>query len=356
MNNPVARIIDVNLNRAGEALRTLEEYARFIQESPALAGRCKNLRHDLAGVAKAWAAALPAEERPLAHRDIAGDVGAGIKTEGEFSRPNALSVAAAASRRAAEALRTLSEYGKIVNPVLAGEFEKIRYGLYDVEPMLLAEGTLRRRLAAAMLAVKICPEGGAADSLAAAREAIAGGADMLQFGAAEMGDGEFQRRAGEILELCREKRVIFITDGRPHIAALLDAGGVRQGPEGLPVNLTRRLVGPEKIIGLSGGGVSGGEKAFAAGADYVENGPLFANDLNRSGDSGGLTLVSELSRWDKLPVFCAGGVNRDRLEPVLDAGARAVAVGAEITRTRDIAGETAFFKERLKHRRGTGLA
>ncbi len=335
MNNPVARILDVNLNRAGEALRTMEEYARFIQESPALAARCKTLRHNLAGAAKAWTAAAPAEEAPLAHRDIAGDIGANIKTAAENSRPNALAVAAAASRRAAEALRTLSEYGKIVNPVLAAEFEKIRYGLYEVEPLLLADGTLRRRLAGAMLYVKITSEFCSAATLVTAREAIDGGADMLQIREREMADGQFFRHGEEMLELCRSKKVILITGGRPHIASLIDAGGVHQEPGDLPVNLTRRLIGPAKIIGLSGAGISGAEKAFQAGADYVE-----------------VDSMPWLAAWDKLPCFVGGGVTRDSLEQVLAAGARAVAVGRDITQARDVAGAAAYFKERIKQRRG----
>ncbi len=352
MNNPVARIIDVNLNRAGEALRTLEEYARFIQESPALAARCKALRHHLAGVAKAWTAALPADESPIAHRDIAGDVGAGIKTDAENSRPNALSVAAAASRRAAEALRTLSEYAKIVNPLLAGEFEKIRYGLYAVEPILLAEGTLRRRLAGAMLYVKVGADPSAGATLDIVREAIIGGTDMIQLRDKEMGDGRYHRLAGEILELCRAKQVLLITQGRPHIAGLLDADGVHREPEDLPVNLTRRLIGPDKIIGFSGKGQAGAEKAVAAGADYMENGPVFSTDEMRIRAAGGLESVTEISRCDNPPCFASGGVNRDNLEQVLAAGARAVAVGAAITSARDIAGAAAFFKERIKQYRG----
>ncbi len=347
MNDPVARIVDVNLNRAGEALRTMEEYARFVAESPALSGRCKTLRHALARAAAAWSESRPPAGRPLFNRDIRGDVGAALKTQEEGSRPDALSVAAAASRRAAEALRALSEYAKIDSPGAAAEFEAIRYGVYAVEPLLLADRDLKKRLAEARLYVLVTTSLCSADARTAAREAVAGGADVVQLREKEMEDGEFHALAADLAAICREGGALFLINDRPHIASLVDAGGVHGGQGDLPVHLTRRILGPGKIIGRSTSGPEFAEKALADGADYIGVGPVFETNTKKHRRAAGLEYVRWISQWGRLPYFAIGGVNRNTIDAVLDAGARAVAICTGVTMAKDIAAETAFFKSKV---------
>lgn len=285
MNNPVARIMDVNLNRAGEALRSMEEFARLVMNSPALSSRVKHIRHDLGKTAEAWRRSHDAADQPLFNRDIAGDVGAAIKTEAEGKRADPLAVAAAASRRAAEALRSLSEYGKIDNPELAAEFERLRYRVYDVEPVLLADATLRRRLAAA----RKCAVVGRPDAI---REALAGGAELIRLSGDSLRDGDFYRMSQDAAELCREAGAIFIAGNRPHIASLVDAAGVLLEPDDLPVAPARRIIGPAKLIGRPAPNREAAEAALAEGADYIEVGP---------------DAPEWASGWDRLPHFTIGG-------------------------------------------------
>ncbi len=349
MNNPVSRIIDANLNRAGEALRTLEEYARFVMESPGLAGRTKALRHSLAEAARGFAAALPPADLPLAHRDIAGDVGACLKTPAEQTRADARAVAAAAARRAAEAIRVLSEYGKIANPALAGDLEKIRYGLYAIEPLILAEADLKRRLAKAGLYVLVTTSLCRGDALATAREAVAGGADVIQLREKEMEDGEFHRLAAAMSEICREGGALFLINDRPHIASLVDAAGVHVGQGDLPVHLVRRLLGPGKIVGVSTSEPAMAEQALADGADYIGVGPVYETNTKLHRRAVGLEYVSWAAKWGQLPFFAIGSVNRDTIGDVVGAGCRSVAICTAITKAGDVAAETAFFKKRLTH-------
>ncbi len=351
MNNPVARILDVNANRAGEALRTMEEYARFVLNSPALTERVKTLRHALAAAARELAAERAPDDPPLASRDIAADVGAAIKTPGETRRENAAGVAAAAARRSAEALRALSEFAKIDHPAIAAEFERLRYGVYAVEPVLLAPGTVRERLAAARLYVLVTTSLTRADPVTAAREICAGGADAVQLREKEMEDGAFHDLAAALAEVCREAGVLFLVNDRPHIASLVDADGVHGGQGDLPVALTRRLLGPGKIIGRSTSAPAFAERALSDGADYIGVGPVFETNTKRHRAAAGTGYVEWASQWGRLPCFAIGGVNRKTVDAVLGAGARAVAVCTGITMADDIAAETAFFKQRLIQKR-----
>ncbi|MEE9213119.1 MAG: hypothetical protein V3U29_10750, partial [Phycisphaeraceae bacterium] len=100
---PVLRILDANANRAREALRVMEEAARFVLDDAALTKSIKELRHDLA----AAVAQIPGLQ---ASRDTPGDVGTTIKTDREFTRESVADVAIAAGKRLSEALRTIEEY------------------------------------------------------------------------------------------------------------------------------------------------------------------------------------------------------------------------------------------------------
>ncbi|MHC4826721.1 MAG: thiamine phosphate synthase, partial [Planctomycetota bacterium] len=126
-----ARILDANANRAREALRVLEDAARFALDDARLSAQLKSLRHDLrealAGLAPGWLEA---------NRDTAGDVGTAIEAPAESERGGLADVAVAAGKRLGEALRVIEEVGKTIDPGLARDVEAIRYRFYDVEGAL----------------------------------------------------------------------------------------------------------------------------------------------------------------------------------------------------------------------------
>src|SRR5690242_7661548 len=119
------RLLDANANRAREALRTMEDAARFLLDDAPLAEGLKHLRHDLAQALK-----------PLAqleyHRDTPGDVGTQITTASEGVRGGAADVALAAGKRLSEALRVMEEYAKTLpsGPAIGAQLEQLRYRGY----------------------------------------------------------------------------------------------------------------------------------------------------------------------------------------------------------------------------------
>ncbi|HWB20605.1 MAG TPA: hypothetical protein VG711_09915, partial [Phycisphaerales bacterium] len=127
------RMIDANLNRAAEALRTMEDVARFVLDHQTLSEQCKNLRHDLHAEIKR----LPIPAGGLiASRDTSGDVGTSITNSSEHSRADVLSIAATAGSRAAQALRVLEESAKTLDPDAAKSIEAIRYRTYTADQQL----------------------------------------------------------------------------------------------------------------------------------------------------------------------------------------------------------------------------
>src|SRR5689334_7403260 len=124
---PLLRLLDANANRAREALRVVEDYARFVLDDQALCGSLKTIRHDLTAILRPF---LP---DAILHRDTPGDVGTGNKTVAESDRANVADVVTAGGKRLGEALRSIEEYLKVVDPSAAARVEAIRYRFYHLE-------------------------------------------------------------------------------------------------------------------------------------------------------------------------------------------------------------------------------
>lgn len=124
----IYRILDAAANRGREALRVVEDAARFLGDSQDLAAKLKETRHRFAIAADK----LDRRERMLA-RDVVGDVGVNIETQDEYRRSSLLDVLVANFARLEESARSLEEFCKIVQPELAREWEQIRYAAYTLE-------------------------------------------------------------------------------------------------------------------------------------------------------------------------------------------------------------------------------
>ncbi|MFW5652840.1 MAG: hypothetical protein ACOC0P_02240 [Planctomycetota bacterium] len=109
----IARILDANANRAREALRVMQDYARFVLDDPSLTRDLKQIRHELRDVLD-----LLGPGRLEASRDTGGDVGTRVTAAREYDRTTAAEVVIANGKRLSEALRTLEEFAKIEWPRL----------------------------------------------------------------------------------------------------------------------------------------------------------------------------------------------------------------------------------------------
>ncbi len=345
----VCRILDANINRAQEGLRVCEEYVRFVREDVELTTRLKELRHSFRSAEDILRGILGS--RLLLQRDTPGDIGTQISVSTESERRGIKSVVKASLRRLEEALRVLEEYSKTLSGEAGGIFEGIRYKVYDIEKVLLGGSAMQDRLREAALYVLITDNLSSVDALTACREAVDGGADVIQMREKEMEDGEFYELALKMQQMCAG-RALFLLNDRPHIASLIGADGIHTGQGDLPVNLCKRLMGEDKIVGKSTSRAVYAEQAYADGADYIGVGPVYPTNTKEHRQAVGLEYVRWVAANAKIPYFCIGSINRETLHGVLEAGARAVAVCTAIINADDIAAEAAWFKEEILKARG----
>src|SRR6185437_13863312 len=134
-------------------------------------------------------------------------------------------------KRTAEALRSLEEYGKLVDVWLAGRFEVIRYDVYTLEKLTLTAVNALRVLGDARLMVLVGGLPTLGDLTWIVGEALAGGADVIQLREKGIPDRALLRRAREVRILTAQARARFVMNDRPDLARLAGADGVHLGQD-----------------------------------------------------------------------------------------------------------------------------
>ena len=325
-----ARIVDANLNRAREALRVLDDFARFVRNDALLTEALKSLRHRLADLA----AHLPLPSL-LAARDTQRDVGTSISTGGELSRDTPGHVAAVNCKRLQESLRSIEEFGKLLGPHVAREVEAIRYESYTLERALLGGSPLRERLAAAKLYALLSGESCTASLDWTVAEAAAGGVEVFQLREKNLGDRELLARAIEMRRWTREHHALFIVNDRADIARLSEADGVHLGQDDLAVADARRILGPQPLIGVSTHTLDQVRQAVRDGADYLGIGPCFPSITKSFEWLAGTEFIAAAVQATALPAFALGGINAKTISLAMAAGATRVAVSAAIAQAEE---------------------
>ncbi len=171
------------------------------------------------------------------------------------------------------------------------------------------------------------------------RLAMSGGADTIQFREKQKSTRELIAIATEIRRHCRDNNVTLIINDRTDVALAVDADGVHVGRRDLPIPAVRTLLGPQKIIGGSAATLEEALQAERDGADYVGFGHIFkTTSKDKPGTPTGPDVLREISRSLTIPVIAIGGIDKEHVPTVLDAGAWGVAVIAAVCAESDPAG------------------
>lgn len=327
---PIMRILDASLNRASEGLRVVEDYVRFVLDDPFLTERVKSLRHELATTATT----ISTLDRHAA-RDTRGDVGTAISTDSEGSRRDACGVCAASLKRAQQSLRSLEEYGKLLDGEFAGRMESLRYELYTLEKAIEVGRSSRDRLQNVRLCVLVngCDSGVQFERLVG--KLVEAGVGMIQLRDKHLDDRDLVARARTVVQRTRVSQTLFIVNDRADIAAAVGADGVHLGQEDLSVKDARAIVGTQMLIGVSTHNIEQARAAVLDGANYLGTGPTFASRTKNFDDFAGLEYLKEVSNEIRLPTFAIGGITAENLPSVMTAGIERVAVGGAVVDARD---------------------
>ena len=131
--------------------------------------------------------------------------------------------------------------------------------------------------------------------------------------------------------------VLFIVNDRCDLALAVDADGVHLGQGDLPLNMARKVMGPDKLIGISTHNVDQVREATAGKPDYLGFGPIFKPGSKQDHDPVvGLKGLRAMRWLTSFPVFAIGGIQIAHVGTVMNAGADGVAVISAILKAADI--------------------
>lgn len=156
-------------------------------------------------------------------------------------------------------------------------------------------------------------------------EALEAGVRIVQYREKELPLRRQIEEAREVLKLCRKFGATFIVNDRVDLALAVGADGVHLGPEDMPPELARRILGEGKLVGVSVGSVQDALRAKEAGADYIGVGPIFRTSTKPdAGPPIGPEGLREVRSAVDLPIVAVGGITLESVGEVTRAGADAV--------------------------------
>jgi len=329
------RILDANLNRISEGLRLLEDISRFTLNDSDLSEQLKSLRHELLPKERSF------QEKLLNARQAEEDVGASLEVDSEGERPDVVSLVRANSSRVQQSLRVLEEITKIPGQDIGLDWEKLksaRFMLYDLEQRIffkLSRHDKTKRITGLYLILDAQALAGQ-NEVETARQAIQGGASIIQLRDKIRLKGELVPLAQELQKLCTESNVLFIVNDHLDVALASDADGLHLGQGDLPLPIARRLLPADRIVGSSTATLDEALKAQGQGADYVAVGSIYPTPSKPDTRLAGLDTLRQVREKVSVPVVAIGRINEDNVAEVINAGADAVALISAVLGASDV--------------------
>ena len=174
------------------------------------------------------------------------------------------------------------------------------------------------------------------------------GVKIVQLREKGITDRQYLETAIEIKDVCRKNNVLFIINDRIDIALASDADGVHLGQDDMPVEYARKILGTNKIIGISAGNKEELEYALNSDVDYISPGPVFSTSTkNDAGEPVGIEFVKlALSKTNK-PIIPIGGISAQNIKELTRIGINKVAVISAILKSKSLEESTLKLYQRL---------
>lgn len=170
--------------------------------------------------------------------------------------------------------------------------------------------------------------------------ALKGGATMVQLREKELDEIAFEQEAMEIRNLCHRYHVPFIVNDNVELAKKIGADGVHIGQSDMELMEARKLLGADKIIGVTAKTIEQAKAAEAGGADYLGSGAVFGSRTKLDAKPMDHALLQEICESVHIPVVAIGGITAENVIKLQGRGIAGVAVVSGIFACPDIEGGT----------------
>ncbi|MFH0855181.1 MAG: thiamine phosphate synthase [Candidatus Omnitrophota bacterium] len=188
------------------------------------------------------------------------------------------------------------------------------------------------------------------DALNIVKKLAESGVDMVQLRDKNSSAQAVLESAVTLNKGLRNTNTLFIVNDNPDIARLSGSDGLHIGQNDIPVQDARRMLGRDKLIGVSCYSLGQALKAQKEGADYIGIGPVFKTQTKRDSRRPiGVKGLKGLSRRIKIPVFAIGNINRANLAKVTSSGINRIALCRAILKNGDCFKSAQYFANKLKN-------
>ena len=175
------------------------------------------------------------------------------------------------------------------------------------------------------------------------KNALACGVKIIQYRNKDAGTRQMYEEALKLKSIC--KGAIFLINDRLDIALSVGADGLHLGGDDLPYKVARKLLGKNKIIGLTVHSVKEARQAQKLKADYIGIAPVFATRTKLdAGKPKGLKLIKEIRKQVSIPIIAIGGINLTNAREVIAAGADGLCAISAVVTKPDVKKEIAKFQ------------
>lgn len=186
------------------------------------------------------------------------------------------------------------------------------------------------------------------DMPAMAARIIGQGAGIIQLRDKQSNKDSIVKEALLLRKALSNTNTLFIVNDYLDVAKILNCDGLHLGQEDSSLGIARKILGPDKIIGVSCHNLKQALKAQKEGADYIGFGPVFPTTTKPGiKKTTGLNLIKELKKKIKIPFFAIGGINKSNINEVLSSGTDKVAICSAILKARNIPLEIRYFSNIL---------
>ena len=161
-------------------------------------------------------------------------------------------------------------------------------------------------------------------------EAILGGVTVVQIREKTADTLDFYNLALKVKEITTKYNVPLIINDRVDVALAIDADGVHVGQSDMPCEITRKLIGENKILGVSAATVDEAVKAEKDGADYIGTGAVFPTSTKADAESVTKEELVNIVKSINIPVVAIGGITQNNANELKDTGIAGLSVVSAI--------------------------
>lgn len=170
----------------------------------------------------------------------------------------------------------------------------------------------------------------------AVEDAILGGTTLVQLREKNVSSKEFYKTAKKIKTITDKYNVPLIINDRVDIALAVNAEGVHIGQKDLPADIVRKIIGEDKILGVSANTIEDALKAEKDGADYLGVGAMFPTNSKKDAESTSIETLKEIKNAVNIPIVAIGGVNENNVQKLKGTNIDGIAVISGILGKEDV--------------------